>query len=91
MNTAQNMPCRLYYPLIVRDQIIFDRYISLDLVWTNVNLVLDFVETETGFQNAVFIRNKLAESLWNEFINCWADIYSFSAEIIKWDRETTVT
>ena len=76
---------------IPKDNIIFNRELSIDLMWLNGKPVLHVVDTETGFQNAIFIQDKTAENLWNDFINCWASVYTGFPEIIRLDRETSFT
>lgn len=60
-------------------------------MWLNVKPVLHIVDTRTGFENAIFIRAKSAESLWIYFINFWATIYIRFPQIIRLDRETRFT
>lgn len=44
-------------------------------------------QTETGFQNAMFIKDKTAENIWTYFLNCWAMIYTVFPESIILDQE----
>lgn len=61
----------------------------MDLMWLDHKPVLHIVYIETGFQNAIFITDKKAPSLWNDFINCWASAYVGFPETIRLDRETS--
>lgn len=59
----------------------------MDLTSLDNKPVSHVVELEIGFQNAVFIKNGTATNLWNDFVNCWAYIYTEFREAIRLDRE----
>lgn len=54
----------------------FNKEVSTDLMWMGADLVLNVVDFNTGFQNSVFIENKMAEKLWDHFILCWEILYT---------------
>jgi len=63
----------------------------MDLMWLNKKAVLHIVDTATSFQNATFIRNQSSKELWNDFIDCWASVYTGFPEIVRLDRQSGFT
>lgn len=58
-------------------------------MWGNGKQALHILYTSSGFQNSVFIRDKSAESLSTDLINCWASAYIRFPEIIRLNRDTS--
>lgn len=56
-------------------------------MWLNEKPAIHISDTKNGFQNAFFIKEKSAESLWIDFIYCLAYVYIWFPEIIWIDRE----
>lgn len=52
---------------------------------------LHIVDTTTDFENAIFIRCKSAEDLWQYFITCWGSVFSGFLKVFLLDRETSFT
>ena len=72
------------------DEIIFNREVSIDLMWLDKKPILHIVDTATNFQNALFIRKKTAQDLWDDFVDCWASVYTGFPEIIRLDRRSFI-
>lgn len=45
-------------------------------MWLDHKPVLHIVDTLNGLQDAIFIKDGLAENLWNDFVNCWVSLYT---------------
>ena len=88
--TYSNPPFR-FRATISPDNIIFNREVSMDLMWLNKRAVLHIVDTATSFQNATFIRSQSSKELWNDFIECWASVYTGFPENIRLDRQSGFT
>lgn len=50
---------------------------------------LQILDNETRFQSVIFMKVKSAENLWNDFVNCWASLYTEFRNIIRLDRDTS--
>lgn len=54
---------------------VYNRELAEDLIWIAGNPVLHVVGTQTHLKNAIPIRSKRAEDVWNEFLGGWDSIY----------------
>lgn len=84
-------PPFLFRTSIHKENIVFNRKLCMDLMWLSTKPAPHTVATETGFQTAIFIKDKSAESLWYGFVTFWAPIYNGFLDTIKHDRETVFT
>lgn len=89
--------CRIHrinpsiHKIIRKIEIIFNRELSIDLLWPSHKPVLHIADMETGFQNEIYIRNRTAENLWKESKLCLAENYTGFAEAIRLHTETRFT
>lgn len=67
--------------------VVFIQEVSIDLMWLVGDPVVHVVDTNTGFQNAVFIENKTSEKIWEHFVHCWASTYVGYPNRIRLDQE----
>ena len=58
------------------DKVIFNREISLDLMWLDKKAVLHIADTDTHFSSATFLTGQTVEKVWEAFINCWTTLYT---------------
>lgn len=56
--SEQPVPPVRFRASIPRDEIIFNREFSIDLIWLKEKPVLHIVDTKTGFQNSIFTKDK---------------------------------
>lgn len=52
--------------------------------------ILHVVETATKYQNAVVLRGKSADDLWDDFVGCWATIFVGYPNRIRIDQESSL-
>lgn len=58
-----SVPSFSFRTTIPKDEIIFTRKIAMGLMWLNGQPLLNVLDTETIFQNAIFIKGKTAGGL----------------------------
>ena len=89
--TTFSVPPFRFRATIPPEDIIFNREVAIDLMWLNGKPVLHVVDTATNFQNAVFLKSKSTDDIWNDFIDCWTSVHVGFPEIIRLDRESSFT
>lgn len=60
-------------------------------MYLNNKRVLRIVDTATNVQNALIIRSKSTEDLWQYFLTCWETVYIGFPATIRLDRESSFT
>lgn len=73
------------------DEIMFNGVIALDLMWLDVGKrrkapILHIVDTQTHFQNAVFLKGESARDVWDAFIEAWSTVYVGYPQTLKSDH-----
>lgn len=58
-------------------------------MWLNRKRVLPIVDIETNYQKVTFIHGKSSHDIWNDFIDCWASVYTGFPDAIILDIETS--
>lgn len=71
--------------------IVFNGVVALDLMWLDVNRsrkapILHVIDTQTHFQNAVFLKGESARDVWDAFIEAWSTVYVGYPKTLKTDH-----
>lgn len=74
---------------IPETSISFNADVAFDLVWLDGRPVLHVVDLQTRFQNAVFIRSKTTETIWQAFIDIWSSTYTGFPATLHFDQESS--
>lgn len=59
---------------ITNEDIAFNQELAMDLDFLHDRPVLHVIDTQTNFQNSVWVDDKSAEGLWNSFVTCWSTL-----------------
>lgn len=77
--------------VIGKENIFIYTELAMDVLWLANKPVIHIVDIKTGFHNAVFIEDKTATNLWNDFVNCWDISTTDFPKTIRLDRVTIAT
>lgn len=61
---------------ILPDETIFNRKLTIDLIYLNKKPVLHILDAAKKFQNANFIRSESREDIWKAFLKFWVAVYT---------------
>lgn len=81
-------PFRLWDALPI-DKLLFYHELAVDLMWSDKSLVFHLIDTHTVYQNAVFLQDKSANSLWESLLRIWVTIFSGFKNTLHLDHETS--
>lgn len=70
--------------------IVFNRELSMDLLWLDKVPVLHVVDTHTAFKNAEFIRGKSSKELWESFLRCWVTLFIGYPNTLRLDQDLII-
>lgn len=71
------------------ENIMFNQELAIYLLWLARRPVLHVVDTHTRYQNAVFIKDKSVQGLWEVSIVCWTSVYTSYPQTIRLDKESS--
>lgn len=76
-------PLLRFRTTILPDENFFHRELVIDLMYIKRGLLV--VDTATNFQNAIFIKSKSTDDLWQDFTTCWVAVYTSFPQNIRLD------
>lgn len=83
---------------LLDDKIIFNGFVALDLMWLDIHKkrkrkvpLLHIVDTQTHFQNAVFLKGESVRDVWDGFIEAWSSVYVGYPRVLKSDQGSVFT
>jgi len=81
---------------IPEDGIVFNFEVALDVMYIDISKqrkapILHVVDTQTHFQNAIFLKSESAKDVWAAFIETWASTYTGYPRKMRTDQGSTFT
>ena len=67
------------------EKTIFNREVSLDLMWLGGKAVLHILDIYTHFNSAAFLKGQTVEHVWDAFLSCWSTLYTGHPSKMKVD------
>lgn len=83
-----NINLILCYP---EENIIFSTEVSMDMMWLNGKPVLNIVDVEANFQNAIFVSRKPSLEILTDFMDSWTSVHTVIPDIMRLDRYFSLT
>lgn len=80
-----------------KDEIIFNGVVLVDLMWLDTgngkrkSPILHIIDSDTHFQNAVFLKGESARDIWDAFTEAWSTVYIGYPTTIKTDHGSVFT
>lgn len=73
------------------DDTVFDQELKLYLMWLDSKAILHLVDVAFEYSNAVFLGCQRVEDVWDDFVTCWATVFTGHAAPICLDKRSQLT